>query len=98
MSEERRGQPGTDEVRAWMLSRMREPFTFGELHRGADRQFGYDERHYRLADRLIQAERRAGRIELLPGAKWRPASKVAPPADSLTREEPLLSRLGKEEG
>lgn len=65
---------------ALIIAKMREgKFTFASLWNHADRELGIGgEREpstYRLADRLIQRERKAGRIRLLAGrAGWEPVA------------------------
>ena len=50
-------------------------FTFFDAHCAGDRAIGRDAT-YRLADRLLQRERRAGRIRTTPGNKrvWEPVT------------------------
>ncbi len=46
------------------------PVTFMELYMAGDRACGKQGWSYRLADRLLQAERRAGRIKQQSRGKW----------------------------
>lgn len=57
---------------ALILAKMRAGnFTFQSLWSSVESETGLDV--YRLADRLIQRERKAGRIRQLPGRKgWEP--------------------------
>jgi hypothetical protein len=63
---------------AAILAVMTQPeFTFFDCHAAGTRAAGVEA--YRLADRLLQRERRAGRIETLPDnkRKWRPVRPAA---------------------
>lgn len=55
----------------WMLAFMkRGRFTFADLHLHASREIGHNKEFYRLADRLIQRERKAGRIRQVTRNVW----------------------------
>lgn len=56
------------ESEAWMLERMKSgEFRFSDLWM----RFGAQSPEYRMADRLIQRERKAGRIEMVKHGVWR---------------------------
>lgn len=67
--------PDRAKAEATILRRMREgPFRFVDLVVLADKEqgVGYDHSFYRLADRLIQRERKAGRITQASRGNWLP--------------------------
>jgi hypothetical protein len=55
------------------LAAMAGEFTFMSVRLAVSFAHGPDDRIYRFVDRLLQSERRAGRIETTPGnkRKWR---------------------------
>ncbi len=62
-----------------MLARMQEgPFTFSELWKPFEKDAAGEPPEYREADRLIQRERKAGRIVALPGRRWVTSLPIKP--------------------
>lgn len=72
-----------DKMEGWRetgLDAMRGTFTFLSVRLAISFKHGPDDRIYRFADRLLQAERKAGRIRTTPGNK-RKWERVAPEKD-----------------